>query len=99
MPLQIRAHHGPAKPRAITHGHVGILNTEDAFLDQIENLAVERCLQPVPYVAWDGLVQPDWLLPNRRIESHRTLNCSLGGFCPADYLNQRHHVRRIKGMS
>src|ERR1700728_3319661 len=99
MPLQARAHHTPPKPRPIAHCNVCILHTDDALLDEIEDLFVERRLEPVPDMTWESLAQPDRLLADRRVERHGSFDHRLGGFRTAYYFNQGNDVRGIKRMA
>src|ERR1700723_657173 len=98
MPLQARAHHTPSKPWPIARGDVCILHTDDALLDEIEDLSVERRLKPVPNMARESLAQPDRLLADRRIERHGSFDHRLGRLRPAYYFNQGHKMGGIKGM-
>ena len=68
MPLQAGAHESPANSWPIRDGNVRILYTKHALLNEIKNLAVERQLKPVTYVAWESFAQPDRLLTDGRVK-------------------------------
>ena len=99
MPLQARTHHSPTQPRPIAHRIIGLGNTQDTLLNQIQDLAIESRLKPVCNMAGKFLPQVDRLLADRRIKRHRLLDGFGRCFRPTDDFYQRDDVRRIEGVT
>src|SRR5277367_2463538 len=47
VPLKARSHHPPPRPRPIAHGDIGVRDAQYALLNEIEDLLVDRRLQPI----------------------------------------------------
>src|SRR2546428_14186760 len=74
VPLQARAHDAPAEARSPAHRVVGIGDAQDAFLDEVSDLPIERRLEPVRDVSRELLPQVDRLLADRGVKAHRLLD-------------------------
>src|SRR5215469_12700859 len=97
--LQTRPHDAPAKPWPPANRIIGIGHTEHPLLDEIQDFAIKRRLQPVRDVPGHLLAQQNRPLTDRRVEGHCLLN-GLGRCLSAcDDLNERDDVRRIEGVS
>src|SRR6516164_8682873 len=74
VPLQALAHYAPAKPGPIADRSVSVLYAQDALLNQVKHLAVQRGLEPVRHMSGKLLLQMDRLLADRSIEADCLLN-------------------------
>src|SRR5258708_12668483 len=73
VPLQALPHYAPAKPRSIANGRIRFLYTQNALLNDVKHLSIERGLESVRYVPGKFLSHVNGFLPFRRIKCHRPL--------------------------
>src|SRR5258708_8550287 len=70
VPLQALPHYAPAKPRSIANGRIRFLYTQNALLNDVEHLSIERGLESLRYVPGKFLSHLNRLLPHRPIQCH-----------------------------
>ena len=87
VPLQALAHHAPAKPGSKADGGIRVLHAQDASLDHVKHLAVERGLEPVRHMSRKLLLQMDRSLADRSIETDRLLDRVRRSVSATNYLD------------
>src|SRR6266702_6590299 len=98
VPLQALPHYTPAKPRSIANGRIRFLYTQNALLNDVKHLSIERGLESVRYVPGKFLSQVNRFLPDRRIKFHRALDSFGRCLSSSNHFDQWNDVWRIKGM-
>lgn len=63
VPLQALPHYTPAKPRSVANGRIRFLYTQNALLNEVKHLLIERGLESVRYMPGKFLSQVNRFLP------------------------------------
>src|SRR5271157_2297697 len=99
MKEQVGSHDAPTQPGSPGHCGVGVRDTQDVLMDEVDYLPIERRLESICDVADNLLAKMDGLFADGRVK----LDCPLDRFrrClrAPNHLHQRNQVGRVKRMA